>query len=387
MNRYTISSKDLLIFRDGRPFGEDKTFGGHSLNWPLPQTISGMCRTAIGFKRGADYFDKQKNCRAITKVSLSKILPSLIVQEKQEPLLPTPADLLFSNENGLNVNPLKFSSLPKNEFTDLPSREWCFPRVDLKGKPVSSPKFLRNNFAIRYVNDEIAATEISRYADIIDNPVEETRFHSAIDMKSHSTIDGKLYAEAGIYLAVNMSDQKGVIIGDLQIDFDLGGILPGESIPPVLYLGGERRRVDLEIATEHKYIEKPVNCQNQKYLKLILSTHGDFGGWIPDWLLPKQDIANITWVKEPYSGIEIKLRSAVVNGWEPCSGWDYEKRKPKAFRKLVKPGAVYLIELKNGEESEHLVNSLWGKSICSIDSQEMLDGYGQVIIAKTKIDL
>jgi CRISPR-associated protein Cmr3 len=79
--------------------------------------------------------------------------------------------------------------------------------------------------------------------------------------------------------------------------------------------------------------------------------------------------------------VEIKLRSAVITGWDPCSGWDYEIRKPKPFRKLAKPGSVYLVELKNPEESLKLIGALHGESICSEGSTGEKDGYGQVIIA------
>ena len=46
MLSYNITSEDSIILRDGKPFGNGE-FGGTSLNWPLPQTLSGMVRTSV----------------------------------------------------------------------------------------------------------------------------------------------------------------------------------------------------------------------------------------------------------------------------------------------------------------------------------------------------
>ena len=51
------------------------------------------------------------------------------------------------------------------------------------------------------------------------------------------------------------------------------------------------------------------------------------------------------------------------------------------LQRLVKPGSVYLVELRKPEESMKLTDALHGESICSEGSSGEKDGYGQVIVA------
>ncbi len=108
MSRYVLYSGEALILRDGRPFGEVGTFGGTSLQWPLPQTLAGMCRTAVGFGRSETYFSQAENCQAVLSIGLEKILACLAANGGREPLLPTPADLVFTDEQNPLVHSLDY---------------------------------------------------------------------------------------------------------------------------------------------------------------------------------------------------------------------------------------------------------------------------------------
>gem|GEM_PF-1168020 len=386
----------MIILRDGRPFGEIGTFGGGGLDWPLPQTLAGMCRTMIGYGRSEDFFNQTSGeyIEMLKNVSLQRILPGLVTDDGYSPLLPVPADLQFYLNDNPYVYPMEFQPLRTGEQTDINSTEWLYPfTIDVikRQEPDRPPIFLSSTLANQYINGEIPidgkaliATEAAGY-DVLH----ETRIHSSIDPESRSVIDGQLYSENGIYLkavGVPCHPDKGRLYGtdsayDLHIDFDLAGVNVSEKIPQCAYLGGEKRRVEVNIAESHAFFNKPVKDKGQRFVKLVLATHGDFETWVPGWLLNTGAVEDAAWVREPKSGVEIKLRSAVIAGWDPCSGWDYEIREPKPFRKLVKPGSVYLVELRNPEESSKLIGALHGESICSEGSQGEKDGYGQVIVA------
>ncbi|WP_419780212.1 type III-B CRISPR module-associated Cmr3 family protein [Maridesulfovibrio sp.] len=397
MNNYTISSDDLIILRDGRPFGEAGIFGGTSLDWPYPQTIAGMVRSAVGFNSDPDFFKNKANIPKILSVGISKITP-LLDSGHDEYLLPIPADLCFTGQEERQVHVLSCHPLLEGEGTDIRCAHWLYPSLGTAEKPEPKPAFIRQQFAQQYLDGSLSiCTEVHDIdADFVSGPVQETRLHSAIDEYTHSVETGKLFAESGLYLTAPRSSGAAVqtddrlyaaqnehgVLGDIKIGFELSGLEEGMSMPESAYLGGERRRVAVEMCESALYPEVPVMDGNERFLKLLLTTHGDFGSWAPYWLVPDGDESKCNWVSEPRSGVRIRLRSAVLSGWAPISGWDYVKFCPKPFRKLVCPGSVYLVELEDPSESQKFVDSLWGASICGPDSQSELDGYGQVVIGK-----
>lgn len=398
MSNYKISSDDLIILRDGRPFGEAGIYGGTSLSWPYPQTIAGMCRSAVGFNTSPDFFkDKVNNIPKILKVGIANIIP-LLSSVQDEYLLPTPADLVFFDQEGRKVHALSYNSLQDGEGTDICCHHWLYPTLETDYKPVSKPGFIRMNFAQQYLNGELEiCTDVQdEDSDFVTGPVLETRVHSAIDDDSGTVEEGKLFAESGFYLAapkrsgtislkaehLASGQVERSILGDIKISFSLSGLGGNMSMPESAYLGGERRRVTVEKCEISSYPEPPVIDGTERFLKLLLTTHGDFGTWAPQWLVPDGDESRCDWVTEPRSGVRLRLRSAVLSGWDPVSGWDYAIRKPKAFRKLVCPGSVYLVELEDPSQAGKLIDAIWGKSICDPGSQSDLDGYGQVVVAK-----
>ncbi|OEU65712.1 MAG: hypothetical protein BA863_06095 [Desulfovibrio sp. S3730MH75] len=399
MKHYEISSDDMIILRDGRPFGESGVFGGTSLDWPFPQTIAGMCRSAVGLQRDPNFFKDSRNAKKIMKIGIQRLMP-LLSADGDECLLPTPADLVFSGVECRNVHVQTYKPLGKGEGTDIACPHWLYPEVELKEKPTVRPKFLRHNFAERYLSGALGVCEefSDEDANVVFGTVQETRIHTAINPKTSSADEGKLFAESGMYLVASKSDgtsgmQERItspesvsrhtgVLGDIKICFSLSALEENERLPDSVYLGGERRRAAVRECETGLYPVLPALNGEEKFLKLLLTTHGDFGSWAPDWLVPGEDVSTCDWVDEPRSGVRIRLRSAVISGWDPVSGWDYAKWKPKAFRKLVCPGSVYLIELEQPDRAGELVNKLHGESLCGAGSQSELDGFGQVVVAK-----
>lgn len=399
MKRYLMTSNDMLVLRDGRPFGETGVFGGTSLYWPLPQTIAGMCRTAIGVQRDPDLFQDEAKTQEMLNIGIGQILPHLLSDKKPSFLLPTPADMVFTGEKEQQVHLLKFAKLSENEGSDIQSPDWLYPLLALKEKPAPRPKFLCQELATRYLQADPSVDDLHiSLNDVVTGPITDTRIHTAIDWRTNSVREGQLFAESSIYLVADalaehsglnqsygqltMNIESKTLHRELSLGFNLNGLWENEEPPSTMYCGGERRRVSVLLTEDTLYPDPPVDLENQQFVKLVLTTHGDFGGWAPQWLVPDADKNLCPWVQEPRSGVTLRLRSAVLAGWVGASGWDYAKKQPKAFRKLVRPGSLYLIELKNPNESSLLTKKIWGQSLCTKGSQSERDGYGQAVVAK-----
>lgn len=406
MTRYALSSDDLLILRDGRPFGDAGAFGGTALDWPLPQTLAGMCRTSLGFGRSVDYFNDAANVRQIQAIGIKRFLPCIVDGGGFELLMPTPADLVLTetiadphSPAAHHLCPLTYRETGDGEGTDLDAPLWLYatPSAAIKEKPAELLRFIRWRFAEDYLRGRIPenGAPVDLGGISVAGTVRDFRIHSAIDPDCRTVDEGRLYGEAGIYLKHVLPEhgpeakQGGFLAeygsrfrGDIMLGFEIDGLGPDERPGPTMYLGGERRRVELQ-APAPAFPQCPDCLNDQALLKLVLITHGDFGSWAPSWLVPGADPGALDWVREPLSGVRLRLRSAVVKGWDPVSGWDYAARRQKAFRKLVKPGSVYLVELQNPAESGELARALWGESLCPPDSRACNDGYGQVLIART----
>lgn len=391
--RYLITSDEMLIFRDGRPFGEVGIFGGSSLKWPFPQTLAGMARTAVGFKRDRKYFHKEENLQAILKVGIEKILPYIDMnrvpglETDWQPLFPMPADIVLSGKGPeYHLYPLEYCSLGEKAGTDIRCRQWRIPRVNLKEKPAKKkPFFCHWDFFKEYIQEGIGDGACKKFSEIgIEPPTAETRIHNALN-QANTTEEGKLFANDGFYLKTASQDDKPAS-RDLAIGFSL---IAGDddNIEGSAWLGGERRHVRLQ-PHESPYPDCPDIFDGKKILKIILSTHGDFSGWCPAWLLPDLQKEYIDFRTVPGTNFKIRLCSAVVQGWDGVSGWDYQKQKPKAMKKLVRPGSVYLVELENSSNSSDIAKHFWENTFSDDQQnnteQSRLCGYGSCFVANTK---
>jgi hypothetical protein len=75
-------------------------------------------------------------------------------------------------------------------------------------------------------------------------------------------------------------------------------------------------------------------------------------------------------------------------GFDPVSGWDLQRRRPRAVRRLVPAGSVYIFgRVASPEALLGLCEALWGRSLCAGlegDPESFLappehDGYGTVL--------
>ena len=396
--RFQIQTDQPLIFRDGKPFGEDTSFGGSAYDWVMPQTLAGMVRTAVGFSKGDDYFNSEQNRNAILEVGIEKILPTAMINNKMISLAPIPKDIILTENpeklpesnghNTLTLNLLKFGSLPKGSGTDIPNPDWLIPSLDIKDKPAKKTPFrLKWDFFEHYQNCDLKDKKNYLLTEMgIDSPFSQFRLHNGINRETGTTGDGRLFSNRELYLwAVDGENEVGSKIRvPLQISFEISGSIEAEKIDKTLYLGGDRKTVQFK-ATDQGFPEIPSDFSGKKFLKLILLTHGSFGGWCPDWLKPDLNANSIDYVKIPGTSHSIRLRSACVNGWDGISGWDYSKKRkgaskgePKPMKKLVPPGSVYLIELENQDESNTIAHYFQGAALGDI--KEIREGFGLIAV-------
>lgn len=379
--RYSIQTKDQLVLRDGKPFGEEKNFGGSSYGWVMPHTLAGMVRTSIGFaKGGRDYFKSEENILKSWNIEIGKIMYVATYGNKKELLMPPPADVVFTKvDEKIRVNQLDYVKIPENCGTDILNGDWLVPSMDSIEKPAKNvPQRWNWSSFIQYAGGNMTNGSIFAADDIgIMQPVMDVRIHNGIERSTHSTGNGLLFANKQLYMASRRSDGSVV---SLEISFDVSEPMPtGEA-----FLGGERKTVHVDESTI-SFPAAPDVFANQKFVKLILATHGKFGGWCPEWLKPNLEASSIDYVAVPGTEIKVRLRSACVNGWDGVSGWDYASKNkggngmPKAMSKLVRAGSVYLLELQDASQSKALVEYLWGNSLC--EGQEKKDGFGLVVAA------
>lgn len=370
---FLITAPDGVVLRDGKPFGQPGNTGGGFFDWPMPQTITGMIRSSIGLSRHPDFFRNANNASKLLPISVGPSIPVEIVDNgKVNPLFPVPADLLMvdSSETGvIRIVPSEFKKLQRGEGTDSPITSPFIPVWETQQKPTREiPAWLCWN-AFKSYCEESLSEEVKSNALGPSRPVISDTYHNAIDASTLAVREGFLFQTRSIYFKASTGEDLGIITR-------IRGEEASDSVPESAYLGGERRRVGIHPIDE-VFPSCPNIFSNQRFLKIVLATHGDFGGWAPSWLLGS---LSGEWVKIPNTSFEVRLRSALVPRWEAISGWDYALRKPKAMRKLVVPGAVYLIEIRSPESSSEIANTLWGAALES--SQAARDGYGYCFVAK-----
>ncbi|MCQ2103255.1 MAG: type III-B CRISPR module-associated protein Cmr3 [Fibrobacter sp.] len=379
--RYSVQTRDQLVLRDGKPFGEEKNFGGSSYGWVMPHTLAGMVRTTIGFaKGGRDYFMSEESIQKSWDIEIGKIMYSVTDGDRREFLVPPPADVMFTKSGDkICVNQLNWSSVPENCGTDIANADWLVSTLESSEKPAKNAPARWNwsSFA-QYVSGHLNEGSVFAADDIgIANPIMDVRIHNGINPSTRTTEDGRLFANKQLYMASRRADGK---VLPLEISFEASEAVPlGEA-----FLGGERKTVSVG-ESGIPFPAMPDIFDNQKFIKLALLTHGKFGGWCPEWLRPNLDAASIDFVTIPGTEFKVRLRSACVNGWDGVSGWDYASRRkggngmPKAMAKLVRPGSIYLLELQDPTQSKAVAEYFWGNSICS--GQEKKDGFGLVAVA------
>lgn len=387
-----INSNESLVFRDGRPFGSEGQYSGGALRWPHAVTITGLLRSRIGISRSPDYFtgpNQEANIRDIKKVTATRVIPlwqgAAAENEEWQPLFPAPADAMIfsaSQQNQYVIKGVTYQNAFDQGGIDLPWKNWRLPVSNIREKPASDSPDLwyRNHFFTWLETSAIDTTVCARDLGI-SYPRLEIRMHTAIDPKSGSAKTGQLFSSQGIQLQTAESDRQPA--GRLGIGVSLAHLEKQDNPCGPCFLGGERKTA--WVAPIDEVMPPLPDWLNisSRYLRLVLISPGDFGDWAPGWLLPDWKLSETAWCSIPGTSLAVRLVSAFIPRWHPVSGWDYDRRGPKATRKLVPAGAVYVIELKEPKQAPEVAKLLWGRSI----NTDLCDpnGSGCVCVGKLTI--
>jgi len=386
-----IHSNESLVFRDGRPFGAEGQVNGGALRWPHASTVVGLLRTRIGLSRSQDYFsgeNKHKNINEIKKVGATRILPLWQgIKDGSDwlPLFPAPADAMTfpgSRENHYLVKPFTYENAFAEGGIDLPWKNWLLPISTNREKPASDPPELWHKKSFfTWLETGSLTGEVSAHELGLNLPLPELRIHTAIDPATGGAKTSQLFSSQGIQLNTAAGDRQSA--GRFGIGANLTQLNQGDDPCGPCFFGGERKTARIE---KIKDFLPPIPDWFQtpsRFLRLILITPGDFNTWVPEWLEPDWNQNETNWCTIPNTSLQIRLVSALIPRWFPVSGWDYETRGPKATRKLVPAGAVYIVELKDPEKTNEVANCLWGRSLNSDLSDP--NGAGCVCVGKLTI--
>jgi CRISPR-associated protein Cmr3 len=378
-----LTAEQSLIFRDGRPWGAGAGSTGGVLAWPTPSVVAGALRSRIGLNRQSDFFADPARARSVLDITLARMLPTWTTAAGDvEWLFPAPADAVFFPDagDGLRAATPSFRSAGDGSGTDLPWTNWRVFWLAESAKPSPERRpFWRKEHFYAWLGCQALAGIRPDALGPAPRPI-KARGQTAIDPKSRLGKDGQLY----MTYATHWDDKDGSALG---MGVALEGVQQTDNINGAFHLGGDRRLGNAETSPDGLAFPEPPELGAQQYLRLILATPGDFGGWAPPWLLPDAQPAapcETPWVTVPGTAHEVRLVSSVTAPPRPLSGWDYQAHGPKATRLLVPEGAVYLIELRDPAAAQEICQHLWLRPICptppAANAFRAADGFGLCLV-------
>jgi len=362
-----IRGLDTLLFRDGRPFSDEPgAFSARTVRAPLPGTVAGFLRTRIGNNKPGPW----DNGKAEEAKKIAVAGP--ILKLNGQLVFHAPADaLVYKDENDGNkpkvmclrplINPLKTTNIPDGmQPLDVVA--------DTKPEPDYNfwawPDMIA--WLCHHSGDNFPVPE-----NKIKGPPIEERVHVQISELGTSE-EGKLFSAQFLSFEEYQWEQ---FQKKREDEWCLIARVNSENGDPIGFgqLGGESRPALVEPGEGGDWPICPEGLKTQlnstKHVRMMLATPAIFvNGWKPGWL-----DANLTGSAPPAPNCKLKLVAAAVKRREPVSGWDYQKKGPKALRWIVPAGSVYFFEVEG--DGGVSVDDIWLKSVSDTE-QDQRDGYG-----------
>jgi len=347
---FTITPRDPIIARDGRPFNSGNRM--KAVDWIYPSVTAGSLRTLVGKALGRFEPDE------LRKVEVSGALPV----RRDELYVPIPNDCVLRAESK-EYPAAAFEVRPREvlaECSNLPDGLWPVMLPKDAGddfKPANGPAFIRVGLMERWLSGGSWKYPFEP-DDQVSKIEKDERSHVAIDAERGSAAESKLYSTTGLVLPRDVS---------LQVRTGGAGTVAGTHP-----LGGERRLASWTAAPAAKGWNCPAEVAKSlaktSRVRLVLATPALFGkGWQPRWLSEGAAV--------PGTNVRLKLRGACVGRGRAISGWSMEDGRfgPKASRRMAPAGSVYFCEVTEGK-AENLV-SAWMEAVSDLD-QDRKDGFG-----------
>lgn len=396
----TITPRDPLIARDGRPFGRNQGFRMKSLDWLTPSVLAGSLRSLLGKQTGSDFTPEL--VAALKDLSIAGPFPVLAGQL----YLPAPRDCIRDVKNASSPYSLRPFSLSDSEGCDFPLPE-LIPAVlsdsiteDFKPAPIPQ-LWSRTLLASWLAENGIALPDEKAQfhqtsSTWLETPKKDERQHVVMDRETSSASKGELFSTTALDFSL-----KAIEGGTSALQLAVSVAAPANSIlenalsnlSALHPLGGERRLVHWERSPqvarsplwECPSVLADVTSKKPNRLRLQLVSPAHFSaGWKPGWL---RECEHGLEGRPPLPGNThrplLRLVSAVTGRWQPISGFSLEKDTfgIKPVRRLVPAGSVYFFEIAESLTSEAItkfVHAAWLQSI-SDDAQDQRDGFGLAV--------
>ena len=383
--KYRITPIDPIISRDARKFVAGSPM--HSLNWLSQSVIAGAVRTKL-WKASEDP-DSNETLNILRKIKVRGSFPIL----KEKIYFPRPLDIVKSSEDIYQIKPVP---MPENSGANMPL-EGLQPAMPINIKNDFKPEklnlFWSRNLMLKWLEhggslrNPCAPCEggegheverglfseenfIFNENETLAAPSFDERIHVCIDPLTGTSKTGNLFSTTGLDFI--RKDEKTFTNEQISIDIN-NNELQEEFIVP---LGGERRLAKFTRCQEDEALWSCPISELGKNLRIIMATPGIFdNGWLPGWISKENLIG-----KFPNTNATVKLISAIVDRWQPVSGWGYTRGHtgPKPMRRAVPSGSVYFFEILEGEINPA---DIWLNSICDKE-QDINDGFGLVLVGK-----
>ena len=393
----TLEPLSPVIVRSGRPMNAQAD--ADAARFPPPSTVAGCLRTALARAAGRSFAaDAAAERRAdVHELARLPVAGPLMLDPAHRVLAPKPADALYFGHGeaarSVRAEPSAFGA---GCDADLPAGMLPVRLTeDVEGKPGHGPAW--------WVWDDLLAFRRGEPVPLCrlrrngwTPPEGDRRTHVTIEPRTGAAATGRLFQTEGLDLAlapaafraerlhagaVRPGAAPGHSPGEdatAAADASVAGMRLlarcGEPLRGALvHLGGKRQLAALEPETADLWPKPPDSWLDQIHdargLCLTLLTPGIFSaGFRPGWLGD-----DLTGNPPGAPGLRLRLRAAVVERWQPHSGWDLARQRPRPTRKLAPAGAVYWFEVLDGDIDT--LASLWLASVCD-DEQDRCDGFG-----------
>ncbi len=360
MTELIIQPRDPLLVRDGRPFAAQPGARAFTLDWPLPATLAGALRTAVGNALRVDWSDESAS-ELVRRIRVAGPLLAANTDGAWHLYMPAPADAVVfkSGDEGqpVRISRLRVSHLGDTEGCDLPDGLNPLLVTDSPGtKPAAdAPRWWRLDAWIEWAmgqQPDLAGRSLQAL------PVEE-RVHVAIG-KEGTAVEGQLFSTVG--LCFDDRHEPVALTCRLQAP-DL------PELPGWITLGGERRisRMQPETGLWPDAPQQLIDAlTGATRVALYLATPAVFKkGYRPGWVEGQA----------PLDGLHgARLVAAAVNRHGAVSGWDLRAAQPRPVRWLAPAGSVYFLDLVSPLTAEQ-AKALWMKPIAD-EPFHRHDGYG-----------
>lgn len=352
-----------IIVRSGRPL--EGNSDADPARFPPPSTVAGCLRTAWA-RATAQPFGPELAQLAVAG-------PLLLGRSGRPILAPKPADALYFGHGGsarcVRAEPCAFDA---GCDADLPDDLLPLQLTErVSEKPSDGPVWWSWEDLLDFREGKTVA-----HAQLCENgwspPPGDRRTHVAIDPKTGAADNGRLFQTEGLDLDAPHNSGPPAA-GGLRLLVRCGEALDGTLV----HLGGKRRLSALRPEPEEIWPKPPQDWLDHIAraggLCLTLLTPAIFSaGYRPGWL-DKELIGSPPGIP----GLRLQLRAAAVDRWQPHSGWDLARRRPRATRKLACPGAAYWFRILGNADRGRL-NALWLTNISDL-GQDRRDGFGLVL--------